>query len=121
MAAEFYRMVVRRRRSPLLRRRFPAFFWLGLARLQRLHPASHSRQRAAEMRLQLLQLFKRVGLCLADDLVGLRLRVLHDLRAVALCTPEDLVVGGCLLGALIRAGHDASCLGVRLADDALLL
>src|SRR6267143_1030636 len=68
MAAEFYR-------SWLLGGRFAAFVGLGLTRLQRLDTAPHRRQRAPEMRLELLQLLQRVSLGLADDLVGLRLRV----------------------------------------------
>src|SRR5256885_2926485 len=64
---EFYRELRDWRLVRLLRGR--------LARLQCLHPTPHRRQRAAQVRLELLELLQRVGLRLADDLVRLRLRV----------------------------------------------
>src|SRR5437660_10309475 len=45
------------------------FFGGRLVRLQGLHPTPHGGQCPAEMRLELLQLFQGVRLCLADDLV----------------------------------------------------
>src|SRR5258708_34223061 len=86
MAAEFYR-------SCLLGGRFAALVRLRLTRLQRLDPTPHRRQRAPEVRLELLQLLQRICLGLADDLVGLRLRVLDDLGSVSLGPPQDLGVG----------------------------
>src|SRR5581483_7220239 len=97
------------------------FLAVGGAGLERLHPAPHRGQGAAEVRLQLLELLERVRLSLADYLVRLRLRVLHDLGAVALGAPEDLVLRHRLLRALVGARHDPRGLGVRLGDDSLLL
>src|SRR5260370_30311738 len=105
----------------LLGGRFAALIRLGLTRLQRLDTTPHRRQRAPEVRLELFQLLQRIGLGLADDLVRFRLRVLDDLRPMAFGTPQDLVVGRRLLRSLVRTRHDASGLGVRLRDDALLL
>ena len=51
-----------------------------LAGLERLHPATHRGEGAAEMRFELLQLFQGVGLSLSDDLVGFSLGVLDHLR-----------------------------------------
>src|SRR6266550_3832949 len=74
---------------------------LRLVGLQRLHPTPDGLQRAAEMRLQLLELLEGVGLGLADDLVALGLRVLHNLRGGALGAAQDLVLGRRLLCALV--------------------
>src|SRR5260370_37596846 len=84
MAAEFYRK--------LLGGRFAALVRLRLTRLQRLDPTPHRRQRAPEVRLELLQLLQRICLGLTDDLVGLRLRVLADLGSESLCAPQHLVL-----------------------------
>src|SRR5712691_8171793 len=64
--------------------RLVCLFWLGRARLQRLHPTPHGGQCPPEVRLELLQLLEGVRLGLADDLVRLPLRVLYHLRGVPL-------------------------------------
>src|SRR5690242_10413237 len=86
----FGRAMARKSYGKLASRRLVSGFLVGrLVGLQRLHPAPHRLQRAAQVRLQLLQLLERVGLRLADDLVALRLRVLDHLRGMALRAPQD--------------------------------
>src|SRR5205823_12099152 len=92
-----------------------------VARLQGLNPATHRRQRPAEVRLELLELLEGIRLRLADDQVRLPLRVLDHLRGMALSSAQDLVLGHGLFGALVGARHDPGRLRVSLGDDALLL
>jgi len=114
MAAEFYR-------TELGRGGLVALLRLGLAGLQRLDASANCRQRAAEMRFELLQLLEGIRLGLADDLVRLRLRVFDNLSPMPLRTSEDLVLRRRFLGPLVGTRHDARGLGVRLGDDPLLL
>src|SRR5215470_7124784 len=93
----------------------------GRARLQGLDAALHGGERAAQVGLDLLELLERVRLRLAHDVVRPGLRLAQRLLRLALDTAQDLVLLDGGLRSLVRPRRDAAGLGVRLADQALLL